>query len=80
MATECGNKSHSAAFPYALPEWFIKLFTNPGEVVLDPFVGSGTTIEAACALERTAIGIDVLKEYVTMSRKKLVPATGVLFG
>lgn len=80
MATECGNKNHSAAFPYALPEWFIKLFTNVGGVVLDPFVGSGTTIEAAVTLQRIAIGIDVQKEYVAMSKAKLSPSAGVLFG
>ncbi len=39
FATECGNKSHSAAFPEALPEWFIKLFTREGDVVLDPVYG-----------------------------------------
>jgi hypothetical protein len=43
LATECGNKNHSAVFPEALPEWFIKLFTRPNDVVLDPFLGSGTT-------------------------------------
>ena len=39
MATECGNKNHSAVFPEALPEWFVKLFTKEGDWVLDPFVG-----------------------------------------
>ena len=34
FATECGNKNHSATFPKALPEWFIKLFTDPGDWVL----------------------------------------------
>ena len=46
-ATECGNRQHSAAFPYWLPEWFIDLFTDAGDVALDPFVGSGTTAFAA---------------------------------
>ncbi len=78
LATECGNKGHSAAFPYALPEWFIKLFSNAGDVVLDPFVGSGTTIEAATALGRRAIGVDVSSEFVAMSREKLQPLQGVL--
>lgn len=78
LATECGNKGHSAAFPLSLPQWFIKLFTDPGDVVLDPFVGSGTTVDAACALNRTVVGIDVLDEYVQMSREKLVPVQGVL--
>jgi site-specific DNA-methyltransferase (adenine-specific) len=78
LATECGNKSHSAAFPLELPMWFIKLFSNPGDVVLDPFAGSGTTIQAACELGRGAIGIDILKEYVEISREKLAPTQGVL--
>ncbi|NOX87652.1 MAG: site-specific DNA-methyltransferase, partial [Calditrichaeota bacterium] len=47
MATECSNKNHSAVFPEALPEWFIKLFTEEGDWVLDPFMGSGTTIRVA---------------------------------
>ncbi|GAB1367227.1 hypothetical protein MASR1M36_20980 [Candidatus Cloacimonadaceae bacterium] len=63
LATECGNKNHSAAFPYALPEWFIKLFTREGDVVLDPFMGSGTTIRAALNLGRNVIGIDINPEY-----------------
>lgn len=47
LATETDNRSHSATFPHALPEWFIKLFTKEGDWVLDPFVGSGTTCEVA---------------------------------
>jgi site-specific DNA-methyltransferase (adenine-specific) len=78
LATECGNKNHSAAFPLELPTWFIKLFSNPGDIVLDPFVGSGTTIQAACELGRGVIGIDILKEYVEISREKLSPTQGVL--
>ena len=39
----CHNTGHSAAFPEWLPEFFIKLFTNEGDIVLDPFLGSGTT-------------------------------------
>src|SRR3990167_210957 len=43
MATESSNKNHSAVFPKELPSWFIKLFTKPCDVILDPFLGSGTT-------------------------------------
>lgn len=64
MATECGNKNHSAAFPQALPDWFIRLFTQENDVVLDPFMGSGTTIFAALSRERSAIGIDLERNYV----------------
>jgi site-specific DNA-methyltransferase (adenine-specific)/site-specific DNA-methyltransferase (cytosine-N4-specific) len=60
LATECSNKSHSAAFPEALPEWFIKLFTKEGDIVLDPFVGSGTTSSVAERLERASTGIDLI--------------------
>lgn len=63
MATECANRNHSATFPRHLPEWFIKLFTDEGDTVLDPFMGSGTTIYAAMDLNRHAIGIDIVEEY-----------------
>lgn len=71
MATECGNKNHSAAFPKALPEWFIKLFTDENDWVLDPFAGSGTTLEIAKELHRNSIGIEILPEYCEMARDKL---------
>ncbi len=64
MATETGNRGHSAVFPRQLPEWFIKLFSRPGDTVLDPFVGSGTTIFVAHAMKRCAIGIDIVAEYI----------------
>ena len=68
FATECGNKNHSAAFPKALPEWFIKLFTDESDWVLDPFVGSGTTCKVARALRRNCVGIDVMPEYYAMAK------------
>lgn len=71
MATECGNKNHSAAFPRALPEWFIKLFTDEGDTVLDPFAGSGTTLEVAKELRRNTLGIEILPEYCEMAREKI---------
>ena len=55
FATECSNKNHSATFPKALPEWFIKLFTDEGDWILDPFVGSGTTCEVAQTLHRNSV-------------------------
>ncbi len=71
MATECANKNHSATFPVALPEWFIKLFTEPGDVVLDPFIGSGTTALAAAQLGRQYVGIDINREYIDLARKRI---------
>lgn len=66
MATECGNKSHSAAFPEALPEYFINLFTREGDCVLDPFMGSGTTVSVAGRMGRDAVGVEILREYYDM--------------
>ena len=63
LATESSNKSHSAAFPMSLPSWFIKLFTKENNVVLDPFLGSGTTAIASSLLGRNSIGIELLDSY-----------------
>lgn len=71
MSTECGNRGHSAAFPEALPEWFIKLFTEPGDTVLDPFAGSGTTLRVAHRLHRKAIGIEIVPEYIRAMNDQL---------
>lgn len=71
LATECSNKSHSAVFPIDLPTWFIKLFTDQGDIVLDPFVGSGTTALAAVQLGRKFVGIDTSEEYVNLSRDRI---------
>jgi site-specific DNA-methyltransferase (adenine-specific) len=71
LATECANRNHSATFPLALPEWFIKLFTEKHDIVLDPFVGSGTSAIAAKQLERAYIGIDISKEYCKIAEHNL---------
>ena len=71
LATECNNKNHSAAFPEGLPEWFIKLFTTENDTVLDPFMGSGTTLLVANRMKRNSIGIDVIPEYYTMVKNRL---------
>ncbi len=71
IATETGNKNHSAVYPEALPEWFIKLFTKEGDVVLDPFLGSGTTAIVAKRLGRNSLGIEILEEYYNISKAKL---------
>jgi site-specific DNA-methyltransferase (adenine-specific) len=71
LATETGNKNHSATFPRQLPEWFIKLFTKPDDTVLDPFMGSGTTVHVAHEMRREAIGIEIVPEYVEMGERQL---------
>ena len=71
LSTECSNKNHSAAFPVDLPSWFIKLFSKADDVVLDPFVGSGSTLIAAVELGRRYIGIDTNPEYVGLSQERV---------
>jgi len=74
LATECGNKNHSAVFPVALPSWFIKLFTLEGDLVLDPFAGSGTTAVACKQLNRNYVMIDVKEEYRQIAEERLSDA------
>lgn len=71
FATESSNKSHSAVFPRALPEWFIKLFTVEGDTVLDPFLGSGTTCEVALGMNRNSIGIELLPDYFAVAEERV---------
>ena len=79
LATECNNKNHSAAFPEGLPEWFIKLFTKESDTVLDPFMGSGTTLIIANRMRRNSIGIDIVYEYCEAVRNQLNPVELSLF-
>jgi DNA modification methylase len=71
LATECSNRKHSAAFPISLPIWFIKLFTEQGDVVLDPFIGSGTTALACIELDRHYIGIELMENYYNLALKAI---------
>lgn len=71
LATECGNKGHSAAFPVGLPEWFIKLFSDVDDIVLDPFAGSGTTGIAARNLGRKFCLMELLEDNVKIIGERL---------
>jgi len=62
---------HPATFPDRLPYDFIQCFCPPNGIVLDPFVGSGTTALAAIQLEKKYIGIDISKEYCELSKKRI---------
>ncbi len=79
LATEVTNKNHSAVFPLELPLWFIKLFTKERDVVIDPFIGSGTTARAAIRLNRKYIGIEMKKEYVELASQLLQSPQRQLF-
>lgn len=67
MATECSNRGHSASFPVSLPSWFIKLFTIEEDIVLDPFMGSGTTALACIDLHRHYLGIELMESYYDLA-------------
>jgi DNA modification methylase len=62
---------HPAMYPISLPTHFIRLLTHTGELVLDPFVGVGSTLIAAQDLGRNAIGFDLQKKYVDVCKQRL---------
>ncbi|MDA8000998.1 MAG: site-specific DNA-methyltransferase [Alphaproteobacteria bacterium] len=63
-----GTVSHPAPFPEELPHRLIRMFTREGDVVVDPFIGSGTTARAAANLGRYILGFDTEMQYVRMAR------------
>ncbi len=65
------KKVHPATFPISLCRKIIELFTHEGELVLDPFVGSGTTLVAAKDTNRNAVGFDLKKEYIALCEQRL---------
>ena len=68
-----GYKAHPARFPRALPEFFIKLLTDEGAIVVDPFAGSNMTGAAAESLRRRWIAAEVKEEYLLASRVRFGP-------
>ena len=72
MSPECNPRiKHSAPFPIGLPEWFIKAGTKEGGIVLDPFMGSGTTAIAALRNSRNVIGYDIDKDVYDYSIERI---------
>jgi site-specific DNA-methyltransferase (adenine-specific) len=69
------NNDHEAKFPLELPRRLILLLTNPGDLVIDPFVGSGTTAVAAAQEDRRFIGIDKEARFVEMAKTAWMGAT-----
>jgi len=65
------KKIHPATFPISLSRRVIELFTHKGELVLDPFVGSGTTLVAAKDINRNALGFDLKREYIELCEKRI---------
>ncbi|ACL26185.1 DNA-methyltransferase [Chloroflexus aggregans] len=65
------NDDHEAKFPIELPTRVIRLLTDPGDIVLDCFMGSGTTAVAAIRENRQYIGIEILEKYVNLARQRI---------
>lgn len=76
MNTVGKRDGHPAAFPEELPERCIKLHTRPGDLVLDPFGGSGTTLMAAEKLNRRAVLIERDPDYCALTLDRWEKATG----
>lgn len=69
---------HPATYPIALARKCIELFSHKGELVLDPFLGSGTTLVAARDTDRNAVGFDIHPDYVALTQQRLIQKS--LFG
>ncbi|NQU42146.1 site-specific DNA-methyltransferase [bacterium] len=73
IATQPYSEAHFATFPPALVEPCVLAGSRPGDTILDPFNGAGTTGMVALQLGRDYIGIELNPEYVEMTRKRLAP-------
>ena len=71
---------HPAIFPQELAQDHIRSWTNPGDLVIDPMVGSGTTLRAAADLGRRAIGIEINPEYCELIRRRMAQSVLPLEG
>jgi DNA modification methylase len=75
VKSESSQGSHSAPFPRALVEFFVKAFTDPGDIVFDPFTGSASSIAAAHVLGRVGYGIELSPAYCDVSLRRLMALT-----
>jgi DNA modification methylase len=80
FATECANRGHPATFPSSLAAWFIRLFTQPNEIVLDPFLGSGSSALACTELDRQYIGIERVEDYYRTALDSIAAKAGRALG
>lgn len=77
VKSESSQGSHSAPFPRALVEFFIKAFSDAGDIVFDPFLGSGTTMAAAAILDRVGYGVEISPAYCDVILRRIEHLTGV---
>jgi site-specific DNA-methyltransferase (adenine-specific) len=68
---------HPAPYPEEIPHRLIRMFTSPGEWILDPFNGAGATSKAAFDLGRCALGFDIEKKYISLSEKRLKNSSSI---
>lgn len=80
LSSETTNVGHPAPYPVDIPVFFIKALTDEGDLVYDPFMGSGTTAEAALRLGRNFIGSELKKEYVKLANERIQLHNNTLFG
>ncbi len=76
VKSESSQGSHSAPFPRALVEFFIKAFSDAGDVVFDPFMGSGTTMAAAHLLDRKGYGCEISPGYCDVILRRMMNLSG----
>jgi len=69
------NPNHPAPFPLEIPARLIRMFSFPGDTVLDPFIGTGTTLLAAKLLGRNGIGVEIDERYCEMAAKRISQQT-----
>ena len=69
------REQHPTQKPEALLERIVLASSNPGDTILDPFVGSGTTCKVADVLNRKWIGIDINPDYIAMSQRRIEEST-----
>jgi len=74
ISPETDRELHPAPFPIEIPSRLIKLYTWKNDVILDPFVGKGTTAMACLELQRKFIGIDISQKYCDISTKEIEKA------
>jgi DNA modification methylase len=68
---------HAAAFPVGLPEWFVKAYTDEGDTIYDPFMGSGSTLLAAHQQQRVGFGMELSPSYVDIICRRFQEHTGI---
>lgn len=76
VKSESSQGSHSAPFPRALVEFFLKAFSDPGDLAFDPFAGSASTIAAAAVLDRVGCGIEISPAYCDVAVRRIANLVG----